>query len=110
LEGLVVRGTKLLCGATGNCQTWIFRRENDEWNSMFDHDAPVISAFGFTDSTSHGIRNLVTLANDSADIDSYREFAFDGHFYHPMRCGELIGSGNPQAAPSVRQRPCANAD
>src|SRR5262249_37615621 len=25
-EGLIVRGTQLLCGGTGNCETWVFRR------------------------------------------------------------------------------------
>lgn len=24
--GIVIQGTKLLCGATGNCQTWVFRK------------------------------------------------------------------------------------
>src|SRR5215470_17021493 len=24
--GLVLQGSKLLCGATGNCQTWVFRK------------------------------------------------------------------------------------
>jgi len=32
--GLVVRGTSLLCGSTGNCQTWVFSQ--DEWQVGFD--------------------------------------------------------------------------
>src|SRR5579862_6292723 len=30
-SGLVVRGTSLLCGATGNCQMWVFRKTNEKW-------------------------------------------------------------------------------
>ena len=65
-DGLVVRGTRLLCGGTGNCQTWVFRRQsNGRWVSMFQRQAPIISAFGFADHTSRGIRDLVTLADAS---------------------------------------------
>jgi len=28
--GLVVQGSKLLCGATGNCQIWIYRESGDQ--------------------------------------------------------------------------------
>src|SRR4051812_12226152 len=33
-DGLLVRGTRLLCGGTGNCQTWLFRRSNQRWLNM----------------------------------------------------------------------------
>jgi len=31
-----VRGTNLLCGTTGNCQTWVFRSVNGRWASLFE--------------------------------------------------------------------------
>ena len=29
--GLVLQGTKLLCGGTGNCQVFVFRNANNRW-------------------------------------------------------------------------------
>ena len=46
-DGLVVQGTKLLCGGTGNCQTWVFRRDGNGWANMFHDQAPIASGFGF---------------------------------------------------------------
>src|SRR5437868_516233 len=45
--GLLIRGTRLLCGGTGNCQTWVFRRAHGTWLNVFEHDAPIGSGFGF---------------------------------------------------------------
>ena len=33
-DGLVIQGTELLCGGTGNCQTWVLRRI--EWKVAGD--------------------------------------------------------------------------
>jgi hypothetical protein len=46
-DGLVIQGTELLCGGTGNCQTWVLRRSNGKWLAMFKGQAPIASAFGF---------------------------------------------------------------
>lgn len=109
-DGLVVRGTRLLCGATGNCQTWVFRRSNGRWVSMFQYQAPIISAFGFADKTSHGIRDLATLAQASAESSAYSVFAFDGDFYREAQCYELSGVGNDEAKRRSRKQPCAKAN
>src|SRR3954464_11105232 len=50
---LVVRGTALLCGATGNCQTWVFLRAK-QWRSVIGGDAPLASGLGFEDVPSAG--------------------------------------------------------
>jgi hypothetical protein len=110
-DGLVVRGTKLLCGGTGNCQTWIFRqRSNGRWVTMFQRQAPIISAFGFADHTSRGIRDLVTLADASAETRSYIVFAFDGKFYREAECYELSGLGNDAVKWRSRKQHCLNAN
>jgi hypothetical protein len=110
-DGLVVRGTRLLCGGTGNCQTWVFRQQsNGRWVSMFQRQAPIISAFGFADHTSRGIRDLVTLADASAETSSYNVFAFDGNFYREAECYELSGVGNDAAKWRSRKQPCLNAN
>ncbi|SRR6266436_3817390 len=109
-DGLVVRGTRLLCGGTGNCQTWIFRHSKGIWVSMFQHQAPIISAFGFADQTSHGIRDLATLAHALAETSSYNVFAFDGNFYREAQCYELSGVGNDAAKWRSHKQPCPNAN
>jgi hypothetical protein len=43
-DGLIVRGTQLLCGGTGNCQTWVFRRSPGKWLNMFEQQAPSFQA------------------------------------------------------------------
>lgn len=108
--GLVVQGTRLLCGGTGNCQTWVFRRSNGRWISMFQRQAPIISSFGFADRSSHGIKDLATLAHASADSSAYSVFAFDGKFYRAAHCYEVSGAGKPQAQWRLRERACADAN
>ena len=39
-DGLVIRGTKLLCGGTGNCQTWVFRRSAGKWLNISSRSLP----------------------------------------------------------------------
>src|SRR5882724_6976050 len=34
-DGLVIRGTHLLCGGTGNCETWVFRNSQGKWLNLF---------------------------------------------------------------------------
>jgi hypothetical protein len=109
-DGLVIQGTKLLCGATGNCQTWVFRRSHEGWISMFQHQAPIIASFGFADKTSRGVRDLAMLAHASAQTAACSVFAFDGNFYRETECYEIFGFGNAKTKQRFRKRPCANAD
>ena len=83
--GLVVRGTQLLCGGTGNCQTWVFRRENSGWLNMFDGQAPVISRAGLVRQNA-GVRDLVTTAHLSAEREQWTTYRFDGHVYRRTDC------------------------
>src|SRR5438552_11335084 len=55
--GLIVRGTKLLCGATDNCQTWIFRKASGKWLSLFGSDqAPIAENFQLGPEISNGVK------------------------------------------------------
>ena len=78
--GLVIRGTKLLCGATGNCQTWVFRHVNDKWVSLFD-DAPVAESFQLGPMVTHGIKDLRVVANLSAERATHITYKYDGKVY-----------------------------
>lgn len=88
--GLVVRGTQLLCGGTGNCQTWVFRRENSKWRSLFDGQAPVVSRAGLVRQNA-GVRDLVTAAHVSAGREQWTQYRFDGHVYRRTECYQVDG-------------------
>jgi len=87
-EGLVLQGTTLLCGGTGNCETFVLRRVNSKWIAMFDEQAPVASGFGIGPESSNGIKNLVIATNQSADLDKYTIYKFDGKLYRASQCYE----------------------
>ena len=87
-EGLVLQGTTLLCGGTGNCETFVLRRVNSKWIAMFDEQAPIASGFGFGPESSNGIKNFVIAANESAESEKYTIYKFDGKLYRTSQCYE----------------------
>jgi hypothetical protein len=80
-SGLVLEGTNLLCGATGNCQIFIFRRVNGQWVSLFKGEAPIGDAFTFGPDTTNGIKDLSVASNQSAEATHRVRYRFDGQFY-----------------------------
>jgi hypothetical protein len=104
-EGLIVQGTKLLCGGTGNCQTWVFRRLHGRWTALFESQAPVIAGFGFLPNGSNGIRDLVTVTNAGGKRDVYTVFVFDGSRYRERRCYERSADGKEKPG-SITSVPC----
>jgi hypothetical protein len=91
VNGLILEGTSLLCGATGNCQTWIFRLEGRSWVCLFRGQAPIADGFGFEQHTAtKGIRNLVLSTHVSADETSYSVFTYDGQTYSSSQCYRVI--------------------
>lgn len=81
-QGLAVRGSKLLCGATGNCQTWIFRKSSDHWKSLFGNDeAPVVEGFRLGPATTRGVPDLTVWSNTSAEASRKAVYKFDGEKY-----------------------------
>ncbi len=79
--GLVLEGTNLLFGGTGNCQIFVFRRVNDRWISLFQDQAPICEAFTIGPGTTNGIKNLMVEANQSAESAQRVTYQFDGQFY-----------------------------
>ena len=45
--GLLLQGTNLLCGGTGNCQIFVFRRVHGKWMSLFEDQAPICERVTF---------------------------------------------------------------
>jgi hypothetical protein len=85
-DGLLIRGAQLLCGGTGNCQTWLFRRSNQRWSNMFDGQAPVVASVGFVKQTKK-VNNVVAIVHVSAGAASWVQFTFDGRFYREVSRG-----------------------
>ncbi|HEY6861430.1 MAG TPA: hypothetical protein VI358_16795 [Pseudolabrys sp.] len=80
--GIVVQGTNLLCGATGNCQTWVFRKANANWVSLFaDDEALLAEDFNFGPSITRHIKDLTIVTNLSAEESNHVTYKFDGRLY-----------------------------
>jgi hypothetical protein len=86
VRGLIVQGTDLLCGGTGNCQTWVFRNYRGRWVSLFRDQAPLASGFGFTMRAQQGIPEFFVGASISADQATYTYFSYNGRAYSMSRC------------------------
>lgn len=65
---LIVRGSDMLCGSTGNCQTWLFRRTGRGWINAISGKPPIISSLGFRTSRGRfdlvGCRSVSSIATD----------------------------------------------
>jgi hypothetical protein len=80
--GIVAQGTNLLCGGTGNCQTWVFRKANNKWISLFGNDqAPLAESFQFGPAVTNGIRDFTVVTNSSAKTSQRVTYKFDGKLY-----------------------------
>jgi hypothetical protein len=81
-EGIVLQGTKLLCGGTGNCQVFVFRRAHGHWVTLFgDEQAPIGESFELGPGSSHGIKDFSVVTNISADASERVTYVFDGRLY-----------------------------
>lgn len=80
--GIIVQGTSLLCGGTGNCQIWAFRKANGNWVSMFANDQTILAeGFNFGPAVTHHVKNLTIVTNLSADERKRVTYKFDGSLY-----------------------------
>jgi hypothetical protein len=64
---LIVRGSKLLCGATANCQTWLFRWTGTRWMNAIEGKPPIVSSLRL--QMSRGAYELIGCSNVSATHD-----------------------------------------
>lgn len=103
-DGLLVRGTQLLCGGTGNCETWVFRRSQGKWLNMFVQEAPIVSGFAFEEDPSQGVKDFLVSASSSAAKESRTLFKFDGEVYRQSKCYEV--SIDHAGAEKIEKVPC----
>jgi hypothetical protein len=102
-DGLIIRGTRLLCGRTGNCETWVFRRSPGRWLNLFEQEAPMVSGFGFEQEDGGGIKNFLVSINSSAATERRILFKFDGMVYRQSECYEVWIDG---AAERIEKASC----
>lgn len=82
--GIVLQGTELLCGGTGNCQLFVFRKVDDKWSSLFGMDqTPIAESFELGPGVSHGIKDMAVVTNSGARSGQQVLYKFDGRFYRP---------------------------
>lgn len=84
--GLVLQGSTLLCGGTGNCQVFVLQRKKGHWVSLLGNaQAPLAEAFQFGPGISHGMKDFTVIANTSAGLDQRVTYQFDGRRYRPKQ-------------------------
>ena len=104
----VVRGTSLLCGATGNCQTWLFRLDGKHWvNVVAAGQAPIVDALSLTRAGRGRPWRLMTRAHVSAEERRFTDYRFDGRTFQRTRCrvSAVDALGQPKGEP--RDAPCS---
>jgi hypothetical protein len=81
-SALVLKGSDLLCGATANCQVWVFRRSDRGWRFLLDRKQPLIAdGVSFGPKKTRGLEDLVVTANLSASVVKKYTYKFDGAIY-----------------------------
>ena len=79
---LVLKGSDLLCGATGNCQVWIFRRTGNRWHPLLPRGQPLIAdSLAFGPNLTQGVEDLAATMNSSASATNEYTYKFDGAVY-----------------------------
>lgn len=80
--GIIVQGSKLLCGGTGNCQTWVFRKAGEKLMSLMAKDqVPIGEGFSLGPNVTEGIKDFSISTNTSADSGKNITYKFDGKLY-----------------------------
>ena len=85
-HGLVIQGNDYnLCGGTGNCSTWFFRKIGAKWAPVKGDWGPdpdvYTSAFAFLPPKRHGLYELVVMTHESSDDAAIEVLWFDGKQY-----------------------------
>lgn len=83
--GIIAQGTKLLCGGTGNCEIFVFRKAEGKWVSLFKADAPTADGFQLGPSSTRGVKDLTISSNSSAEASKHTVYAFDGKVYEEVK-------------------------
>ncbi len=110
---IAVRGrSTCLCGATGNCEFWVYRSHRGKYEIILHAD--MVNNFGFLKDRTDGYRDLVLWSHDSAFRSPVRLFQFDGKEYkeacgweeeyigHELPGGGWVGNPKPRISSNAR--------
>jgi hypothetical protein len=94
-NGLVVQGTSELCGGTGNCVTWFFRKSGAKWQllPLARRYPPDSAAFAFISPKHNGLLDLVLVRHMSADDAPVDVWQFNGAKYELVKSYCSHGDG-----------------
>jgi hypothetical protein len=93
-NGLDVHGKDILCGASGNCGTWFFRRSRGKWQLVLDGQEP--AAFAFVQPKHDGLLDLVLLVHLSADEAPTDVWQFNGTKFELLKSYCSHGDGRTE--------------
>jgi hypothetical protein len=82
-QQLLVRATKDFCGATGNCSMWILVRKAGQLQLALGTEGQLLIV---RNSSSRGFHDIAIGLHDSAFIEQYAEYRWDGTFYEQVDC------------------------
>lgn len=108
-RGILVQGSAVcMCGATGNCDFWLF---DEDWNGIrLVLKTTAIQSFDFEKSISHGYFDLILGSHDSASERYLQQFQFDGNRYRRVGCAQLnymdYNTMKALKTPSLGLTPC----
>ncbi|HET9401221.1 MAG TPA: hypothetical protein VFO34_09735 [Candidatus Acidoferrales bacterium] len=90
-KGLVVQGGEKLCGATGNCAMWFFRKIGDKWKSLQFEEGEggtLASMFEAVPPKHNGLFELILGSHFNAFEVPFAQLWFDGQKYvlHQTYC------------------------
>ena len=86
--GVLVQGNAVcMCGATGNCEFWLFADETAGLKLVLHTTG--IEAFELSRSLSRGHFDLILGSHDSASEKFLQKYRFDGVGYRPVGCALL---------------------
>jgi hypothetical protein len=93
-KGLDVHGRGQLCGASGNCATWFFRRSDSKWLLVLGGPWP--GAFAFIPPKHNGLFDLVLLNHLSADEAPTDVWQFNGTKFQRFKSYCSYGDGRTE--------------
>ena len=104
----VVRGTSLLCGASGNCQTWVFRLDGKHWvNVIAAGQAPIVDGISLTRAGRNRPWRLATRTRISAEEGKFTDYRFDGRLFQRSRCQVSAVDSGGQPKGEAREGACS---
>ena len=86
---LLVRGKYDLCGATGNCNFWIFAKRGERYRKLLsssDYFEGRELGDQIVRSKTNGYRDISVKGHITASDTSYQNYRFTGHNYVASRC------------------------